>query len=282
MATTRPSIPQVDPPRPPQETLPTMYDLPSEDPEEPGLPDVFHDLQPQLLSATLRLQHVSSDQFFTGTDLNLYYDVRHPLWHKRPDWFLVVGVPHLYEGEDLRASYVIWQEGVAPFVVIELLSPGTQKEDLGPYAEELESTPSLTSTAAIAPTKNGQSQKESPPKKWVVYEQIIRVPYYIVFSRYTGQLRFFQQVGGHYQEQTLNPTNPRLWIPELELGLGVWEGKYAGISHRWLRWCDAEGNWIPTAEERAEQEQQRAEREQQRAERLAERLRQMGIDPDEV
>lgn len=30
--------------------LPTMYDLPSEDPEESGLPDEFHDIQPQLLS----------------------------------------------------------------------------------------------------------------------------------------------------------------------------------------------------------------------------------------
>jgi hypothetical protein len=29
-------------PRPPWETLPTMYDLPSENPEEPGLPDEFH------------------------------------------------------------------------------------------------------------------------------------------------------------------------------------------------------------------------------------------------
>jgi hypothetical protein len=29
-----------------------MYDLPSEDPESPGLPDEFHDLQPQLLSLT--------------------------------------------------------------------------------------------------------------------------------------------------------------------------------------------------------------------------------------
>ena len=38
------SIPQSesDPPRSPRETLPTMYDLPSEFPEEPGLPDVFH------------------------------------------------------------------------------------------------------------------------------------------------------------------------------------------------------------------------------------------------
>ena len=37
-----------------------------------------------------------------------------------------------------------------------------------------------------------------------------------------------------------------------------------------------------TAEQQAEQEKQRAEQEKQRAERLAERLRQMGLDPDEV
>ncbi|OBQ33610.1 MAG: hypothetical protein AN487_20005, partial [Anabaena sp. CRKS33] len=36
-------------PRPVWETMPTMYDLPSENPEEPGLPDEFHDFQPQLL-----------------------------------------------------------------------------------------------------------------------------------------------------------------------------------------------------------------------------------------
>lgn len=29
-----------------KEPLPTMYDLPSEDPEEPGLPDEFHYYQP--------------------------------------------------------------------------------------------------------------------------------------------------------------------------------------------------------------------------------------------
>jgi hypothetical protein len=38
---------QSNPPLPPKETLPTMYDLPSEDPEEPGLPDEFHLLQPE-------------------------------------------------------------------------------------------------------------------------------------------------------------------------------------------------------------------------------------------
>ena len=36
----------------PKKVLPTMYDLPSEDPEEPGLPDEFHDFQPHLLRKT--------------------------------------------------------------------------------------------------------------------------------------------------------------------------------------------------------------------------------------
>jgi hypothetical protein len=43
-------VEQTEPPRSPRETLPTMYDLPSENQEEPGLPDEFHALQPQLLS----------------------------------------------------------------------------------------------------------------------------------------------------------------------------------------------------------------------------------------
>jgi Uma2 family endonuclease len=279
MTISRPKIEQINPPRSPRDTLPTMYDLPSQDPEEPGLPDEFHDLQPQLLSATLSLKHYARDQIFTGTDLNLYYDVHHPLWHKRPDWFLVVGVPRLYDGVDLRASYVIWQEGVAPFVVVELLSPGTYKEDLGSYAGSAESEEALVDRVSTDPEASSPEQeaprREVPPGKWELYEQILRVPYYIVFSRYTNKLRFFKQVGGRYQEQQLQDGSCAIWIPELELGLGLWQGVYDGLSRYWLRWCDAAGNWIATPDERAEQERQRAER-------LADRLRQLGVDPDQI
>jgi Uma2 family endonuclease len=275
-------VPQTDPPRSPRETLPSMYDLPSEDPEEPGLPDVFHDLQPQLLSATLRLRTYPADQVFTGTDLNLYYDVRHSLWHKRPDWFLVLGVPRLYDEVDLRASYVVWQEGVNPFVVVELLSPGTEKEDLGNYADsatalesELESESDTEVEAELPQIANGRSAKEKPSSKWQVYEQILRVPYYIVFSRYTNQLRFFQLIGGHYQEQSLDPANPRIWIPELELGLGLWHGEYDGIIRQWLRWYDEQGTWIPTDAERNQVLAQQAEQERQRAEQAERQLRQV-------
>ncbi len=264
-----------------------MYDLPSENPEEPGLPDEYHALQPQLLTRAFRSPRFADDEIFTGSDLNLYYDSRHPQWYKRPDWFGVVGVSRLYEGKDLRSSYVIWQEGVNPFVVVELLSPGTEKEDLGIYAESEISSDTSSKLETVAPeSSNGQSEpvKEIPPRKWEVYEQILRVPYYVVFSRYTDRLHFFQLTGGHYQEQPLDADNPRIWIPDLELGLGLWQGTFEGVDRLWLRWFDAQGNWVLTDTEQARQETELAleqvEQERQLREELLAKLRARGIDPD--
>ena len=47
------------------------------------------------------------------------------------------------------------------------------------------------------------------------------------------------------------------------------------IYRLWLRWVDAEGNWLLTL---AEQKQQ----EQQCAERLAQKLQELGIDPNSI
>ncbi|MDJ1180418.1 Uma2 family endonuclease, partial [Roseofilum sp. BLCC_M91] len=60
-------------------------------------------------------------------------------------------------------------------------------------------------------------------------------------------------------------TESRFWFPELELGLGLWFGKYHGLKRQWLRWYDAQGNWIPTPEEVAEMANQRANNAEQRA-----------------
>jgi Uma2 family endonuclease len=263
-----PSIEQVDPPRPPRETLPTMYDLPSEDPEEPGLPDEFHDLQPQLLSRTLHLSGYSPDRCFTASDLNLYYDVHHPLWHKRPDWFLAVDVPRLYQGTDLRRSYVVWQEGQPPQVVVEFLSPGTEAEDLGRFAE---ATPPLTSHPE---SPDEATLIEQPPGKLAVYEDYLRVPHYLVYSRYTRQLRYFKLVGGQYQPQPLASETPLIWLPDLAIGLGIWKGEFAGIWGDWLRWCDQAGTWLLTDTEQAEQakEQERLTRQQAQQQAEQERL----------
>ncbi len=231
-----------------------MYDLPSEDPEESGLPDEYHLWQPQLLSFTFRPPGYNADRVFTASDLNLYYDLNQTNWYKRPDWFAVVDISRLYDERDLRLSYVIWQERVRPTVVVELLSPGTQAEDLG----QTERFPN------------------QPPTKWQVYEQILAIPYYIIFDRYTNQFRAFTLMGDRYEE--LNLDEPKVWIPSLELGLGLWQGPYRGLNRPWLRWYNAQGQWVPTE---VEQERQRAEQERQRAERLAERLRELGINPDD-
>ena len=55
-------------PLPPWEVLPTMYDLPSEYPEEPGLPDEFHHFQPQLLRETCQPSTYPPSQVFVGQD----------------------------------------------------------------------------------------------------------------------------------------------------------------------------------------------------------------------
>lgn len=239
-------ISQTDPPLPPKEALPTMYDLPSEDQEEPGLPDDFHYYQPQLLRETFCPPDYPVDQIYMASDLNLYYDVRHPNRYKRPDWFAAVDVPRLYKETELRMSYVIWQEGVVPFIVVELLSENTEKEDLGLTLREI----------------------NQPPTKWQVYERILRIPYYIVFARDSDKLRAFQLTGGRYQELTL--PNQQLWLSEIKLGLGLWTGDYQGLERQWLRWYDTKEKWIPTP----------VEKERQRAEQLAAQLRALGIEPN--
>ncbi|QDZ41427.1 Uma2 family endonuclease [Euhalothece natronophila Z-M001] len=231
---------QTNPPRSPKEILPTMYDLKSEDPEELGGSDQFHIYQPRLLEETFRPANYPLDKVFTGTDLNLYYDPCHTQWYKRPDWFAVVGVSWLYEEKDLRLSYVIWQEGVDPLIVVELLSPGTEKEDLGQTLREV----------------------NQPPTKWEVYEQVLRVPYYVIFNRYTNELQVFTLQAERYQPVDI--TNSPLWIPSIELGLGLWQGRYEGIERLWLHWFDEEGNWIPTTVEREEQKRKQLNEEQRR------------------
>lgn len=115
---------------------------------------------------------------------------------------------------------------------------------------------------------------------WEVYERILRVPYYVVFDRYTDTLRVFSLVSGRYQE--LNLTQSKVWMPPLELGLGLWQGEYQGINWLWLRWYDEQGNLILTDAERekqrAEVAEQRAEAAERRAEILAQRLRELGIE----
>ncbi len=123
----------------------------------------------------------------------------------------------------------------------------------------------------------------------------MRVPYYIVFSRYTNEIRPYHLVGGHYEVMDFTDNN-RLLMPELGLSLGLWEGTFRGIDRLWLRWFNLEGELISLSEEEvieakleasaakleANVAKQEANVAKIKAEKLAEKLRQLGINPDEI
>ncbi|NCQ92645.1 MAG: Uma2 family endonuclease, partial [Microcystis aeruginosa LG13-03] len=104
----------------------------------------------------------------------------------------------------------------------------------------------------------------------------------------------YKLISGKYQ--LLESENNRVWLPEIGLALGYEKGEHIAWYREWLYWYDQSGNRYLTAEERAmnaeaiaAQERQIANQErlakqeaEQKAIRLAERLRGLGINPDEV
>ncbi|MEG4534019.1 Uma2 family endonuclease [Microcoleus sp. B5-D4] len=211
------------------------------------------------LESTLQTLHPDG-QYAIGQDCGIYWRETDPPERgaEAPDWFYVPNVPPLLDGE-IRRSYVIWREYMVPIIAIELAS--------GDGSEERDNTP-------LSRLPEGTNQK---PGKFWVYEQIIRIPYYAIYTIKTSQLEVYNCVNARYCR--LEP-NDRGHYPIERMGveLGVWEGSYQNQTQRWLRWWDNQGNLLLTGSEQArlerlhtEQERQRAEAERQRAE--AERQR---------
>ena len=228
----------------PKESLPTMYDLPSEYIEEEGA-TMYQLVQARLLDETCKPPDYYPNKLLIASRLFIYYDLAHPKWYIKPDWFLVIGVDFLYQKTALRESYVMWQEEISPLIVIELFSPKTRP---------------------LAPGENASSQNlendyiveenflNIPYSKWEVYEQILKVSYYFIFKERTNELQYFKLINGKYEEQIL-PKNSPIWIPELKLGLWLWNGKHDHVTRTWLRWVDESGKWILIAEELIEKNQ---------------------------
>ncbi|MFY7805440.1 MAG: Uma2 family endonuclease, partial [Limnoraphis robusta] len=167
----------------------------------------------------------------------------------------------------------------APLIVLEFVTPlappykrGEDKEKylLNNGSEERDQTPP-------ASLVNGDGKVG----KFWVYEQAIRVPYYGIYEVKKGSIELYHLVDNSYQAVTANERG-HYPISPLNVELGIWQGRYGNRSLPWLRWWDSEGNLLLTGEERAETERQRAEQERQRAERFAERLRELGVNPDEI
>ena len=193
------------------------------------------------------------------TNFALCAGIRDRIVCKAADWMYVRPLePWTYPYP--RRSYTPHAEGPIPWVVMEFLSET--------YGEEY------------------SMEFQQRVGKWYFYEQVIKVPTYVIFRPQTGHLEVYSLEANRYQLQTSNDDD-RYWIQELDLFLGIWQGTREDRTGNWLRWWNAQGEMLPWPEERAERERQRADTERQRAdterqraERLAERLRQMGVDPE--
>jgi len=236
------------------------------------------------------LQQIHPDgNYCIGQDSGIYWHLTEPpeKGAEAPDWFYVANVPPFLNGE-YRRSYVMWKEIVAPLIAIEFVS--------GNGSEERDRT---------AP-----SNKDKAGKFWV-YEQAIRIPFYVIFEARKALVEVYHLVDGNYVRMQPNDRDHFAIAPmSVEIGIRQDGGVY------WLRWWDESGNLLLTGDERAIAEQQarleaeaianqeraianqereiaNQEREiayqeriakqqaEQKAERLAEKLRALGFDPDE-
>jgi len=240
------------------EPLPTDFVLPD---------DPVENIQQPTLAATLTdalgAARLIQSEMLIASNFGLVATVNNKTIVKAPDWFYVPKVYPVIKGT-VRRSYTQNLEGEPVSIVMEFLSE----------------------------TEGGElSVRATPPYgKLYFYQQILQVPTYVTYDPYAPSLevRFLQNKSQNerYVIQEANDQG-QVWIPELELFLGIWAGERLGQSMNWLRWWDRSGNlllWSAEQSEqehlRAEQENFRAEQERLRAEKLATKLRELGIDPD--
>ncbi|MEM8642833.1 MAG: Uma2 family endonuclease [Cyanobacteria bacterium P01_G01_bin.54] len=263
--------------------LPTQLPDHTELPEEDGSIVKNFQEHPQSIILTdslgAVLQQLHPDgQYAIGQDSGIYWRLTDPPERgcEAPDWFYVPGVPPLLKGQ-YRRSYVLWQEHITPLVALEFAS--------GDGSEERDSTP-----LAVANGTEG-----SKPGKFWVYEQVMRIPYYGIFSMSLGTLEVYRLQDGTYQKLATN-NRGHYTIAPLGVELGLWQGKYQNQQRQWLRWWDREGNLLLTGEERAavaeervtvvEEERDRATERAEKAERSQQdavsRLAKMGLSPEKI
>lgn len=244
-----------DPPEAMPPTPPTQDELPCDDGEP--METQRHKWQMDILIDAMDVWLEQRGEGYTNGNMFVYFILEQTRGRhfRGPDVFVAQGVPR---GE--RKSWVVWEQGKAPDVVIELLSVSTTAADKG--------------------------------EKMQVYQDLMRVPEYFWFDPFHPEDR----AGFHLSDGVYQPIDrddqDRLVSRILGLTLVLWTGVYRGIAGTWLRWATLDGALLPTdaeaahtvaaqerlrakqANQRAEQESQRAEQESQRAEQESQRAEQ--------
>jgi Uma2 family endonuclease len=241
--------------------------------ETDGVPldSPWHRMNMNLLIDVLVWHRRGRKDYYVGGDMFIYYErvpSRKGSSFRGPDFFVVEGVDG---SRERKFWWVVDENDRLPDVIVELLSPTTEKED--------------------------KTTKKD------IYEQVFRTAEYFWYNPDTKELAGWRLVNGKYE--SIGPDeNGRLWSEQLGLWLGTWEGFFQEKHATWLRFFDSGGNPVLTKAEfesvraeaekrradeeieRAKKERQRAEEEKQRADileaelkKLQALLKEKGIQP---
>lgn len=224
----------------PQPLAPDISDLVIED-DQP-VDSLYSEKLQRLLTNALYASFKPGIPFLVTANVGLFYALKtNPLV---PDVMLSLGVsaPANFERREDR-TYFVWEMGKPPEVAIEIVS-NRKGHELG-----CDKSP-LARTKLTAYAHAGVSY-------YVVYDPLQQLQEELEGSR----LVLFERQGSQFVPYDST------WMPDVGLGLTLWQGSYEGVTVEWLRWCDQEGRILLTGEERSEQ--------------LLELLRAHGISPPE-
>jgi Uma2 family endonuclease len=200
--------------------LPTADELPCSD--DTPVDNELQEIIPSLLKSILQILWADRMDWFFGIDMGIYTHPEQP--PIVPDGFLSLNVERFYD-EELRPSYLLWEEEIPPILVLEVVSttPG------GEYTTKLDNYARMG------------------------------VLYYVIYNpkrRRKPKLEIHKLVNGQYELQAANP----LWMPEIGLGIGSERASYGALVREWLYWYDENNDRYPTPAEQIELERQRADR----------------------
>ena len=151
--------------------------------------------------AVLRTRYAGRGDVYVSGDLLIYYEEGNPRVSVAPDVFVVFGVE-----DRMRMSYKVWDEGKGPDFVLEVASPGTWREDVGP--------------------KRGVYARLGVREYWL---------YDPLGEHLTPELQGYRLVGGKYERQPLvESLDGRLALRSETLSLDLW------VKGREMRFRDPE------------------------------------------
>lgn len=222
--------------------LPSSSELPDSD--DTPVDNEDQNLLPNILLFLLSSIWGDRQDWYFGVDMGIYHTTGvNPRVPVVPDGFLSLGVERRKGGKS-RPSYVVWEENnVVPLLALEIVSWTPGKE----YEEKL-----------------------------AIYSRL-GILYYVIYNpdywRRDGHQPFevYKLVDGVYQLQIGEP----YWMEEIGLGIGRHPQQFGMTEIQVLGWYDRQGNRYLTAEEMLEQERLAKSA-------LMERLRAMGINPEEL